>query len=96
MIFPSLPLIKWVWTADGKRVQVWVWPKGHPSEMDIDVSDLVPADTIAEASDQHGTEFMAASMSIVATALTSDELPSEKALVQCGGASEPDQHRGGK
>lgn len=56
MIIPStlpLPLVKWTWTADGKRVQVWVWPQEHPAEMDIDVSDLTLADALAEGSDPH-------------------------------------------
>jgi hypothetical protein len=55
------------WTANGKRVQVWVWPESHPLERDIDVSDLVPvaaivedlvrADTAVEDSDLHAIEF---------------------------------------
>jgi len=40
LFLPTLPRIEWIFTPAGKRVQIWIWPEGHPCEMDIDVSDL--------------------------------------------------------
>lgn len=49
-LLSTLPRLEWGWTTDGKRVQIWVWPKGHPLAMAGDVSDLEAPGSLARGS----------------------------------------------
>jgi hypothetical protein len=102
----TLPRTEWAWTPDGRRVRVWIWPQVHPLEMDIDVSDLAPADAAAEGSDLHAAEFgldnvvtldTETAMDVMLDTETAlDEFALDALLVQCDCQTKTGQRRGGK
>jgi hypothetical protein len=95
--FPvTLPRAEWAWAPDGKRIRVWIWPQGHLSEMDIDVSNLAPSRMGAECSDQHTVKFTAVPMPNVTASSKLDECVLDALLLQCDCATETIPRRGGR
>ncbi len=55
-LLSTLPRLEWIWTRDGKRVQIWVWPKGHPLAMAGGGSDLETTGSLARGSAPRAAE----------------------------------------
>jgi hypothetical protein len=83
-LLSTLPRLEWTWTPDGRRVQLWVWPKDHPLEMDVDVSDLATTEALAGGSAPHVVEALPLGTA-VADETAVDEFALAALLAQYGG-----------
>jgi hypothetical protein len=83
----SAPRAIWAWTAPppaGRLRQVWVDADGHPLEFEVDVSDLVPPQDMADGSGRGEIEFSAVQVELPRTSTPPmDEVTLAALLARC-------------